>query len=285
MTALSTVRARVTRNAPLPAWYLASLVGGARAQRRFDEVKTYCMFVGYGRSGHSLVGALLDAHPDVALAHELDAARFFRVGFNRNQVYWLILRNERAFTRRGATALVDYKYAVPDQWQGRQRSLRVIGDKKGGRSSRDLRLHPELVDRVRRAVGVPLRVVHVVRNPYDTIATMWRRKGAGADLGERVDHYFALVQTVTDLKRRLQPGEMLDVRHEDLINDPGPTLRSIGRFLDIEMTDDYVVDCASIIFQAPHRSRHDAPWTDDVVARAKAQMERFELLSGYAFDD
>lgn len=283
-SAISTFRARLARNAPLPAWYLASLVGGRRDRRRFESVGAYCMFVGYGRSGHSLVGALLDAHPDVTLAHELDAARFFRLGFNRNQVYWLILRNEREFTRRGATALVDYKYAVANQWQGRQRSLRVIGDKKGGRSSRDLRRHPEMIDRVRQAVGVELRLLHVVRNPFDTISTMWRRKGPGARLDERADHYFTLVETVAELKARLPAGEMLDVRHEDLLEDPSSTLRTIGRFLGLAVTDDYVADCASILFPSPHRSRESAPWTPELVAHTQRQLDRFDFFAGYAFD-
>ncbi len=280
----ATILGRVASNAGLPSLYLTSLLGGVQQRQRFEEVETYCMFVGYGRSGHSLVGALLDAHPDVAISHELDAARYFRLGFTRDQVYWLILRNERAFALRGGSARVDYQYAVPNQWQGRQRRLKVIGDKKGGRSSRDLRLHPELVNRVRRAVGVDLRLVHVVRNPFDTIATMWRRKGAGADLEERVAHYFSLVTTVQQLKKRLGTGEMLDVRHEDLIERPGEVLRTAGAFLGVEVTDDYVSDCASILFSSPRHSRQHAPWTPGSIRHARSEMERFDFLAGYTFD-
>jgi hypothetical protein len=282
---LSRLPPRLRSNAPLPAWYLASWIGGARHRQRFDDVETYCMFVGHGRSGHSLVGALLDAHPEVVLSHELDAARYFRLGFTRNQVYWLILRNERQFARRGATALVDYKYAVPNQWQGRERHLRVIGDKKGGRSSRDLRLHPELVEGVRKAVGVKLRLIHVVRNPYDTISTMFRRKGPGTDLDERIQHFLSLAETVSSLKQRLLPGEMLEIRHEDLIGHPSATLRSIGSFLDLEMDDDYIGDCASILFTSPHRSREGAPWTPELIDRTQGQIERFDSLAGYHFKD
>lgn len=282
---MSRLPSRLANNAALPGWYLASLIGGTWHRHRFDDVETYCMFVGYGRSGHSLVGALLDAHPDVLLAHELDAARYFRFGFTKGQVYWLISRNEHQFAHRGATVLVDYKYAVPNQWQGRQRSLRVIGDKKGGRSSRDLRLHPELIERVRQAVGVKLRLIHVVRNPYDTISTMFRRKGPGAQLDERIRHFLSLADTVRSLKARLLPGEMLDVRHEHLIEDPGETLRLIGNFLDLQMSDDYIGDCASILFSSPHRSREGAPWTPELVAQTQGEIKHFDFLAGYSFQD
>lgn len=276
--------ARLVRNAHLPVSFATSLIGGLREHQRFADVETYCMFVGYGRSGHSLVGALLDAHPEAVIAHELDAARYFRAGFRRSQVYWLILRNDREFTRGGAAARIEYTYAVPNQWQGRHRRLRVIGDKKGGRTSRDLRLHPELIERVRREVGVPLRVIHVTRNPYDTIATMWRRKGAEAKLEERVSHYFSLVETVTGLKDRLDPGEIMDVRHEELIRDPGAVLRAIGDFLDLEIDDHYIRDCASILFSSPRPSRQNAPWTPELVAHTQGEIDRFDFLAGYSFE-
>jgi hypothetical protein len=34
----------------------------------FADVHAFCLFVGYSRSGHSLVGALLDAHPGITIA-------------------------------------------------------------------------------------------------------------------------------------------------------------------------------------------------------------------------
>ena len=46
----------------------------------FETIQLYCMFVGYPRSGHSLVGAMFDAHPDIVIAHELDALRYLKAG-------------------------------------------------------------------------------------------------------------------------------------------------------------------------------------------------------------
>ena len=36
----------------------------------YDEVETFVMFIGYPRSSHSLVGAILDAHPEIIIPHE-----------------------------------------------------------------------------------------------------------------------------------------------------------------------------------------------------------------------
>src|SRR2546430_1706106 len=94
----------------------------------FDRVETCCLFIGYPRSGHSLIGSLIDAHPEVVLAHELDLLRYVYARFGRLALCHLALENSRAFTRRGRAATL-YSYSVPGQWQGRFERIRVLGDK------------------------------------------------------------------------------------------------------------------------------------------------------------
>ena len=53
-------------------------------------------------------------------------------------------------------------------------------------------------------VGVPVKVVQVVRNPYDNIATMSRR-GHKRPLAEHVDNYFELAETVRALRDASTP--------------------------------------------------------------------------------
>ena len=86
----------------LLAWaYLSSYYKGRENRKLFDNVQTYCVFIGYPRSGHSLVGSLLDAHPNVIIAHELDALKFVKAGFDKHQLYQLLLENSRRFVRGG----------------------------------------------------------------------------------------------------------------------------------------------------------------------------------------
>ncbi len=89
------------------------------------------MFVGHPRSGHSLIGALLDAHPEIVIAHEFNALRFIQSDCDRNQLFIKLLLRSRKFTKTGRR-WNGYKYTVPNQWHGCYRKLKVIGDKKGG---------------------------------------------------------------------------------------------------------------------------------------------------------
>lgn len=283
---------KARNNLDLPVQLVTSALGARADRGHFDSVATYCMFIGYPRSGHSLVGSLLDAHPDAVVAHELDALRLVQAGFRRNQVFSLILRNAQA---QGLHRQHVYDYSVPNQWQGRFRRIKVIGDKKGGRSTRRLAECPDLLTRLERLVGVPTRFVHVVRNPFDNIATMFLRHSEGpsesgahpaADpsLTATIDTYTLLCDTVATVKAAVGPAAMLDLRHEDLLRDPATHLSELTRFVGLEAPADYLGDCAGILYTSPNRTRDRVTWTRDLTARVQALVDRFDFLAGYSLE-
>ena len=97
-------------------------------REELSGVRTFCQFVGYPRSGHSLIGALLDAHPRAAIAHELNALDFLREDFTRDEILALVLENLRQWGAAGRQ-WQGYSYEVPGGWQGRFERLEVAGDK------------------------------------------------------------------------------------------------------------------------------------------------------------
>ena len=46
----------------------------------FSQVQACCLFIGYARSGHSLVGSFLNAHRHAVIAHELNLLWYARLG-------------------------------------------------------------------------------------------------------------------------------------------------------------------------------------------------------------
>ena len=80
----------------------AAREGAEKCAAAFAGLETYCMFIGYPRSGHSLVGSLLDAHSQVVIAHEMNVLKFIDVAeFTAPELYWLILENSRLFAMCG----------------------------------------------------------------------------------------------------------------------------------------------------------------------------------------
>lgn len=249
---------------------------------QFNDVKSYCMFIGYPRSGHSLVGSLLDAHANAVIAHELDALRYLAAGgLTRDGLYYLILSRDRAFTATGRS-WTGYDYAVPHQSQGTFQRLLVVGDKRGGDSTRRLRERPELLQLLKTTVAVDVRLVHVVRNPFDNIATMHRRSGRRLDAV--VDAYFDMCDTNGAIRER-EAGSVFDLRHEALIADPRAQLSQLLDFLALTTHSDYLEDCASVVFDSPSRSRESIDWPSEVVAEIERRIGRHDFLAGYSFSD
>ena len=264
----------------IPYQFLTSLWHTAWERHLFDDVKTYVLFIGYPRSGHSLVGFLMDAHPNVIIASQTSALRYLRHGFSPRQTFFCILENSRKVARIGREWR-PYSYAVPNQWQGRFDKLRVIGDSTG---LTRVRRNPELLKAAQEKLkGVDLKLIHVIRNPYDNISTMNRIRRQ--PLADTIAAYFSMCEIVEQIKRQVGPGVVYDFQHENLIRNPQGALQDLGAFLGLSAEQRYYDDCASIIFKSPHKTRADTDWSRETIASVRRQTDRFAFLSGYTYDD
>ncbi len=279
---LKTVAKDVLAMPTLLAQFVASSHNSSKYEQLFAGVETYCMFIGYPRSGHSLIGSLLDAHPDVIIAHELDSLKYIRAGFNKKQLFYLLIENSKKFASMGRE-WTGYSYEVPNQWQGRFKRLRVLGDKKGGGTTARFRANPSLLSLLRETIGIPIKFVHVVRNPYDNISTISLRENR--DLSESIQYYFSLCQIIVEIKKQIKNDDIFDIRHESFINNPKSCLNELCHFVGIQPSDGYLNDCASIVFKSPHESRHEISWDTTSIDIVKQNMESFEFLQGYSYDD
>ena len=106
----------------------------------YDGVETFVMFIGYPRSSHSLVGAILDAHPEIIIPHEYNVmAKWKRFSSDklqsRNKLFSALHQLSTKQSLFGIRASANdtklrgkytYTYHVPGLWQGRyQRRIKV----------------------------------------------------------------------------------------------------------------------------------------------------------------
>lgn len=251
-----------------------------RYRQEFAAVERFLLFIGYPRSGHSIVGALLNAHRDAVVAHEFDAAPLIASGCSREELFSHILARAYWFNMRGNRA--NYLYAVPGQWQGRFETLRVIGDKRGGSVTRTLADRPDFFEQVRSLVGIPLRLVHVVRNPFDNISaiSIWHE----LSLAESVDFYFSHWETTARLDELCAPEELMVLHHEEMIRDSKGVVSRLLGFLELAVYPGYLEDCARVLFDKPTQTRRRLPWTPQLVREVEQRMRPHPLLEGYSFD-
>lgn len=266
----------------VPWHYLKSKVLNSHFKWDYDEIERYCMFIGYPRSGHTLVGSLLDAHPEVVISHELDALRYLRAGFSREQIFSMILHKDKVFTGKGRE-WTGYDYAVEGLWQGRYRRLRVIGDKKGGGSSRHLQAKPDIIEKLRKKMQLPIKLIHIVRHPLDNIATHKRKYSVKPTLQEAIDDYFKRVEANAKLRSEVAKEEWCELTHEQFIEEPEESLTTLIEFLEVEPYDDYIKAAADKVFNSPSNSRNKIEWPKEMIDQVAERSQKYEFLKDYDF--
>lgn len=253
----------------------------------FDDVRTVCLFIGQVKSGGTLLGSLLDAHPDVILADEADVLRYAAAGFSRNQIFHLLLKGSRREALKGrvtARRLTAYSFDVPGQWQGRYRQLHVIGDSKAGPTTRRLAQQPDLLANLQQLMhGVELKFIQVIRNPFDPISAMMLR--GKRTFANAIDHYFDYCATLHQLRQQLSETNLMALRYEAFIRQPQENLGNLCHFLGLEADEAYLDACAHILDATPQQLRHQIAWTPEWQTAVHQKIAQFDFLTGYHFEN
>ena len=257
----------------------------------------HCVFVGAARSGHSLLSQLLNAHPNIIISNELVREWSNKIGrpnwpppagYPSNLEYflaiWVLSRHEHNYIQ-----YTDYPCIVPNQWQGRVRSLKVIGDKCAYDVAVFIHRDPKYLDKLSAFVQVPLKILHCVRNPFDTITRRYlmhkHRGGCEADLDYWIDNHFNIICSSAMRVMDTMPESMLTLYNEEIIQNPIANLRTAVEFLGVRSNAQYERDCASIVWQKPRKSREETFWTKETIQKVEKNIRRVPFLAGrYAFD-
>jgi len=221
----------------------------------------------------------------MVIAHEADVLSMIEPDvLSRNQIFSFLLNNSQEFSKRGR-AWSGYNYEIEGQWQGRFKTLEVIGDKKGGKGTKRIIDDPTLLKRLKDTVGMNVKIIHHIRNPYDIITTICRRKGLKDPSNEDINYFFSLCDCIENVKRQEDKNNFFEGRHEDFIVDPKDYLLRLCQFLNLEATDDYLESCAAIVEKSPHKSRNLLPWSDEKIEAVSRGIDRFDFLKGYSLNN
>ena len=300
-----------------------------------NGVKTFAFFIGYPRSGHSIVGSILDAHPHIVMSHEFmflqQWSRFHGSGLSPSQCKANLLNmiyqksyldtqpgGDRYWSRKG------YTLAIPSLWQGKfDRHVDVIGDKSGGSISLQY-INDEAAVKARLKMlasdlSVPIKVIHVIRNPYDTIATrllytigkkssmntanfVVKIKTQGTSpsvdmldmymnnsarfrqrMKGKIESFFGMAKAIEELSEFMDQKNVLNVHHKDLVHHPEQTIEAITTFLGVNSDQKYLKACADKIFKTISKSRYLVTWPEGYKAMVQSRIQEFSMLKEYSF--
>ena len=267
--------------------FLSTYYQCQRQPDQFRSVRTLCAFLGHGRSGSTVVSALLDAHRHVILADRVSLLGYLSAGFRREQLFRILVQNSGFVASRGRQKGGrdgrTYSYAVPGQWQGRYEVLQVIGSRNAGPFTRRIGKDPQLLELLRRSMtGLSIKFIQVVRNPFDVISTMFIR--SGREIPDGIRAYFTRCEAVARVEERTGSTAIFRIRHEDLLNQPRSSLFAMCGFLGLDTPADYLDACSSILYKSPVATRSKVAWTPDLIHLVHSRIQEFPFLKGYSFD-
>ena len=284
----STVAVRIRSAGPFRSIDLArrsaaTKYASRRDPRRFSQVEVLCVFIGHVKSGGSLVGSMIDAHPEALVSDEVDLFRYLDAGFHRQQLCHLVEKGSRREAMKGrvtARRLEPYSLEVPGSFQGRADRVRVLGDVRAGPTTRRLGAHPELIERMDRVMAPTLpKYIHVIRNPFDPISAMVRRGQRSFD--NAIQDYAEQCHRLSELRTRLPPERLLAVRYEAFAKDPATELARVCAFLGLSTSAAYLDGCADVIQSDRLGERYSLDWSAEAIAAVVALIESVPFLSGY----
>ena len=281
------------------------------SQSVVEGVEKFVFFVGYPRSGHSIIGSVMDAHPDIVIAHEYflfsECASQLKVGTsifeNKTQLFNKLYKNSYLSSKCGlrsdGNARKGYSLDVGSQWQGTFRQLRVIGDKSGGKTSQVMKSRTRSQCLAQMVDGLDLQIiaVHVVRNPYDMIATrilyqlptvrpsdhLHKRVKPNHNMQiSNTNALFSQALAVTTVSKKVT---VFEIHIEDYIKDPRRCVLEICNALEVPCPQDYVEECYQKAYRNVSRSRDLIEWEPVILRRIQERMKEFPFFHGYTFED
>lgn len=279
---------RLRRSAPVAVFERWRRRMQARAANRADPgrfaaVDTVCLMLGHTKSGGSLLGAMLDAHPDVVFGDEVDVIDLIEGGYTAEELLRVLARSARREAMKGRVTArrLDggYSLAIAGSEQGRLGRPRVVGASRAGPTTRILGDSPDdLAALDRRLAPIRVKFIQIVRAPADSVAAMVLRSGRDP-VAAALDHR-AQCDRLEMLRALLEP-RLATIYYEDLVAQTVPTLKSILDFLGVGAPPEYLRACSALVdTDRPGESRR-VEWPQAALDVMAETAVRFSFLDRY----
>lgn len=246
------------------------------SNEQLSNIESFVIFLGHAHSGHSIIGALLDAHPEVAISneinipklildHQLDKTNIFKLtlAYSLNSIQWKGEKN------------TGYKYGIKNSFQGKTKYPKILGDKKGGGSTRVLRMHPEIINQLFETFKDKLKIIIVLRNPKDNIAAYsyyWKQELAL----QHIQRYYENLETTLNIEKKYK-DHCIKIQHSDFISNPFKIYKALLTFLNLKADDQMIQKWTSIVNNKENKRSNEINWPDELLKEINEQNIKFNM--------
>ena len=280
------------------------------------NVERFVFFVGYPRSGHSIISSVMDANPNIVVAQEF---KVFRKAFmynctellkNKthllNEIYGKSWNDSHHGITNVGNAQAGHHYGVGIisnfSWHGMYKNLKVVADKGAG-SVTEIYAHEQkqliqAYKQLSNTLQIPVQAIHVVRNPYDMIASnsffrmMYqghppteRNKFNNTAILQRIKaRIFGLAESVMNMKKDAELNwKVLDIHNADFVKEPVKTVKRICAFLKVDCPEGYLQACKQKAYSSSSKTRRLVAWPKKMLAEIAESMKKFPFFHRYSY--
>lgn len=238
-------------------------------------------FVGEGRSGATIVSAIVDSHPNARIGEEIKViSKWRRLGWSRDEIINEVLHSGYGKERKSKALPGMLKYEEP---------LKIIGDKVGWDAINEVRKRgapKSILSDFAEHMKMEVLVIHTTRNPYDNIAAWmispkWKRLFPDDYYRARmmVRRYSRFYTTAEEI---MQNQRVFHLRNEELCNNTENILHQLAEFLDLEPNKSWIKPCIKLIFKAPNKKSKQVKWNPEIYDMIKWRIiDKYPSLSYY----
>ncbi len=216
-------------------------------------------FIGPGRCGHTIVAAIIDSHPNARVSEEIKIiTKWARDGWTREKILDHTKNRGRGGKERRTKLLPGHS-----NWEA---PLLVLGDKCGWDAPMLIKhgSNEDILDKFSEHIGMPVKVVHTIRNPYDII-TGWVQSSKWQKLYGKdymlwrmaVRRYARFYSSANKIVERYP---RFDLYNEELIQSPERVLTELCEFLELPIVEPWFTNAVNAVYKKPNERSKTCKW-------------------------
>ncbi len=250
-----------------------------------DNVREAVFTVGFNRSGSSLIGDLLSAHPNIVISNESGIIRRYVNGefTSRESLLSFIIKHDMDRTYKGNYIAGQYQ----DQYD---HNIEVVGDKHSPHNTKFLtKTESNTIEELENFIKLPIKLLFTVRNPYDMVASMvnairGQKKSLDGNIKRAISFFTKCSANNMKLIGRVSTDRIFMIRLEDFIASPEKILANLCDFLSVAKTPEYLSSCAEVVYKMPNIIRNTLNWREEYEKEINALIEKYQFFDGYSRD-
>jgi hypothetical protein len=157
----------------------------------------------------------------------------------------------------------------------------VLGNSKAAYTSRVIANNPEVINTFESSLGVPVKFVNVIRNPFDMIASGLQRRNISFE--SLWPKFEAMTNTVSNVIKILNNHEVLQLRQENFLNDPDREIARLLKFAALSYDSMFITTIKNHLYTAPDKSRYRSLEVKRNRKKIEALISRNDFFEGYNF--